>query len=323
MDKVSAKAAGPCCQRLWLATVQRFDARVAAATEVHTLSRPSPNRCTSLNNVTPSIAAIAAAAFGLPPDKVRVVSADTASGPYAGASGGSKVTYTVGAAVLRAAGAAREKLLAAASEELEIAPGDLEVVDGVVRAVGAPDRSITVEEIAQKALRFGGRYEPIEGHGGSAQVRGAPSVSAHLAHVRVDRDTGEVELLRMAIAQDVGRAINPALVEGQMRGGTTQGIGWALFEELAHDESGQLVSGPVSVREIVLRRPDQFPQALTTKLMMYALGRELEYFDMPQVRAVVRAAARDDYRFAAIVTAIVESDAFRMQAMPEAEPNEG
>jgi len=196
-----------------------------------------------MSGVSTGFAAIAAAAFGLPPEKVRVVSADTTSGPYAGASGGSKVTYTVGAAVLRAAGSAREKLLAAASEELEIAPGDLEVVDGVVRAVGAPDRSITVEEIASKALRFGGRYEPIEGHGGSAQVRGAPSVSAHLAHVRVDRDTGEVELLRMAIAQDVGRALNPALVEGQMRGGTTQGIGWALFEELTHDESGQLETG--------------------------------------------------------------------------------
>ena len=196
-----------------------------------------------MSGVSTGFAAIAAAAFGLPPEKVRVVSADTTSGPYAGASGGSKVTYTVGAAVLRAAGSAREKLLAAASEELEIAPGDLEVVDGVVRAVGAPDRSITVEEIAGKALRFGGRYEPIEGHGGSAQVRGAPSVSAHLAHVRVDRDTGEVELLRMAIAQDVGRALNPALVEGQMRGGTTQGIGWALFEELTHDETGQLETG--------------------------------------------------------------------------------
>ena len=196
-----------------------------------------------MSGVSTGFAAIAAAAFGLPPEKVRVVSADTTSGPYAGASGGSKVTYTVGAAVLRAADSAREKLLAAASEELEIAPGDLEVVDGVVRAVGAPDRSITVEEIAGKALRFGGRYEPIEGHGGSAQVRGAPSVSAHVAHVRVDRDTGEVELLRMAIAQDVGRALNPALVEGQMRGGTTQGIGWALFEELTHDETGQLETG--------------------------------------------------------------------------------
>jgi len=196
-----------------------------------------------MSGVDTGFAAIAAATFGLSPDKVSVVSADTATGPYAGASGGSKVTYTVGKAVLRAAEAAREKLLAAASQELEIAPDDLEVVDGVVRAVGAHDRSITVEEISSKALRFGGRYEPIEGHGGSAQTMGAPSVAAHLAHVRVDRETGEVELLRHVIAQDVGRALNPALVEGQMRGGTAQGIGWALFEELTHDEHGHLLTG--------------------------------------------------------------------------------
>jgi CO/xanthine dehydrogenase Mo-binding subunit len=196
-----------------------------------------------MSGVNTGFAAIAAEAFGLSPDQVRVVSADTMTGPYSGASGGSKVTYTVGKAVLRAAEAAREKLLVAASQELEIAPDDLEVVDGVVRAVGAPDRSITVEEIARKTLRFGGRYEPIEGHGGSAQTMGAPSSAAHLAHVRVDRETGEVELLGYAIAQDVGRALNPALVEGQMRGGVAQGIGWALYEELVHDESGQLLTG--------------------------------------------------------------------------------
>ena len=196
-----------------------------------------------MSGVNSGFAVIAAAAFGLSPEQVRVVSADTSSGPYAGGSGGSKVTYTVGAAVLRAAESARQKVLAAASQELEIAPDDLEVVDGVVRAVGAPDRSITVAEIAQKALRFGGRYEPIEGHGGSAQTSGAPSVAAHLSHVRVDRETGEVELLRHVIAQDVGRALNPALVEGQMRGGATQGMGWALFEQLDHDEDGRLLTG--------------------------------------------------------------------------------
>ena len=87
-----------------------------------------------MTGVNTGFATIAAAAFGLPPEKVHVVMADTSSGPYAGASGGSKVTYTVGKAVERAAEATREKLLAAASEELEIAPGDLEVVDGVVRA---------------------------------------------------------------------------------------------------------------------------------------------------------------------------------------------
>jgi len=214
-----------------------------------------------MSGASSGFAVIAAEAFGLSPDQVRIVTADTAAGPYAGGSGGSKVTYTVGTAVLRAAQAAREKLLAAASEELEIAPSDLEVVDGVVRAVGAPDRSITVEEISRLALRFGGRYEPIEGHGGSAQTMGAPSVAAHIAHVRVDRETGEVELLRHVIAQDVGRALNPALVEGQMRGGTTQGIGWALFEELAHDESGRLLTG--SFLDYALPVADRVPDIET------------------------------------------------------------
>ena len=195
-----------------------------------------------MSGVNTGFVTIAAEAFGLSPDSVRVVTADTSTGPYAGVSGGSKVTYTVGVAVQRAAEAAREKLLAAASQELEIAPDDLEVVEGVVRAVGAPDRSITVAEVSSLALRFGGTYEPIEGHGGSAQTLGAPAVAAHLAHVRVDRDTGEVTVLKYVLAQDVGRALNPALVEGQMRGGAAQAIGWALLEELVHDEDGRPVN---------------------------------------------------------------------------------
>ena len=88
------------------------------------------------------------------------------------------------------------------------------------------------------------------------------------------------------------------------------------IDATAELSSGEVVNGPVALRQVVLRQADQFPQALTTKLMMYALGRELEYFDMPQVRAVVRAAADDDYRFASIVTGIALSDAFRLQALP-------
>jgi hypothetical protein len=79
---------------------------------------------------------------------------------------------------------------------------------------------------------------------------------------------------------------------------------------------GAAVDGPVELRRALLARSDQFVQALTEKLMMYALGRELEYHDMPQVRAVVDAAAKEDYRLSAIVTGIVNSDAFRMQALP-------
>jgi CO/xanthine dehydrogenase Mo-binding subunit len=190
-----------------------------------------------------TFAAIAAEAFGLPLDRVRVVAADTASAPHAASAGGSKITYTVGRAVQKAAEEARDRLLQVASEELEIAPGDLETAEGDVRAVGAPDRSISIEALARKALAFGGSHEPVAGHAGVAQRAQAPGTAGHLAHVRVDRETGEVQLLRLAVAQDVGRALNPALVEGQMRGGTAQGVGWALYEELRHDEYGQLVTG--------------------------------------------------------------------------------
>ena len=78
---------------------------------------------------------------------------------------------------------------------------------------------------------------------------------------------------------------------------------------------GRSVDGPVALREALLERDDQFVQALTEKLMMYAIGRELEYYDMPQVRAVVRAAKAQDYRFSALVAGIVQSNAFRLQAV--------
>jgi hypothetical protein len=80
------------------------------------------------------------------------------------------------------------------------------------------------------------------------------------------------------------------------------------------------VNGPIALRNALLARPDQFPQAVTEKLMMYAIGRKLAYHDMTQVRAIVQAAAKHDYRFAEIVHGVVRSDAFREQAPPVA-PN--
>jgi hypothetical protein len=80
---------------------------------------------------------------------------------------------------------------------------------------------------------------------------------------------------------------------------------------------GTVVEGPADLRRALLRRPGQFVQALTKKLMMYALGREIEPSDMPQIRAIVRHAAKNDYRFSSLVAGIVSSDAFRMQAQEE------
>ena len=195
-----------------------------------------------MTGVETAFATIAAEAFGVDPARVRVVHADTASAPYAGTSGGSKVTYTVGRAVERAATEARERLLEVAAEELEIAPEDLEIVDGTVQPHGVPARAISIDELASKILTFGSPHPPVEGHGRVALSQ-APQSAAHLSHVRVDPDTGAVTVLGHVIAQDVGRALNPALVEGQMCGGTAQGLGWALLEELSHDGHGQLTTG--------------------------------------------------------------------------------
>jgi len=210
-----------------------------------------------MSGIENAFIAIAAATFGVAEDDVRVSFGDTASAPYGGVAGGSKITYTYGRAIERAAEQARERLLDVAASELEIAPEDLELADGEVRPVGAPGRGVAIAELAAKTYSFGSAYAPIEGHGGVAQVSRAPGAAAHVSHVRVDPDTGAVDVLAHVVAQDVGRALNPALVEGQLHGGTVQGIGWALLEELAHDEHGQLRGG--SFADYALPSSDRVP----------------------------------------------------------------
>jgi CO/xanthine dehydrogenase Mo-binding subunit len=187
--------------------------------------------------------AIAAEIFGIDPDLVRVVSGDTSFAPHAGASAGSMVTYILGNAVRAAAEDAKEQLLRVASSELEIDESDLELVDGEVRPVGVPQRGTSIASIAAKVTGFAGPAPPIEGHGTGLPPELSPSAAVAMVHVRVDPDTGRVEVLEYVAAQDVGRALNPDLCEGQMRGGAVQSIGYALHEQLVHDEEGQLTTG--------------------------------------------------------------------------------
>ena len=112
-------------------------------------------RMADISGVENALATIAAETFGVGEDAVRMSHGDTGSAPYGGVSGGSKITYTFGVAVEKAARQARERLLSVASTELEIAPEDLEIVEGEVRPVGAPGRAITLQEIASKTLTFG------------------------------------------------------------------------------------------------------------------------------------------------------------------------
>ncbi len=179
----------------------------------------------------------------MPLDRIRVVSADSDSAPAAGMSGGSKITYTVGAALKQAAEDARRQLILLAASRLEAAPADLEIVDGKAQVRGAPARAVAVAELARLTSGFGAANPPIFGVASEAITQRAPAFGAHAARVQVDPESGRTRVLEYAVAQDVGRAINPAAVRAQIHGGVAQGIGWALLERMDFDESGGLGTG--------------------------------------------------------------------------------
>ncbi len=185
---------------------------------------------------------IAAAELGLPLESITVQTADTDSAPFAGTSAGSKVIYTIGSAVQAAAADARRQILEIASHELEAAPDDLEIHGTGVRVKGAPTRSISLAQIGNLSTRFGGKYEPVFGRGSVNVTQQAPGFSGQLAEVEVDPQTGNVTLRRYVCFQDVGKAINPTLVEGQMQGGSAQGIGIGLSEQLVYNADGRLLN---------------------------------------------------------------------------------
>ena len=214
-----------------------------------------------MSGTNTTLAQIAAEVFGAPVERVQVVNADTDSAPYAGASGGSKIIYTVGAAVQRAVEDARRQLLAIAGDHLEAAVHDLEIVDQQVRVRGVPDRSIAVAKLAEMSMEFGGKYEPIFGRGASATVARAPGFAAHLAEVEVDTETGRARVVGHVVAQDVGRALNPAAIEGQIQGAVAQGVGWALLERMAYDDHGRLRSA--TLMDYGLAASDQVPPVET------------------------------------------------------------
>jgi CO/xanthine dehydrogenase Mo-binding subunit len=204
---------------------------------------------------------IAAEAMGVAPDLVRVEARDTRTAPPAGLSGGSMVTYCLGSAVKAAALSAREQLLDMAAGELEIAAGDLEVVDGAVRPVGSPAQAIAITSLVAKASGLGNGCLPIEGHGAGHPPELAPSAAAALAHIAVDRETGQVSLIDYVAVQDVGRVLNPALCEGQMRGGAAQAIGMALFEGMEYSDDGELLTG--SFLTYAMPRSERLPDMET------------------------------------------------------------
>src|SRR5262252_6186219 len=155
---------------------------------------------------------------------------------------GTKTTYTVGVAVIQAAEIARKQTLEIAAKELEASVHDLEIEDGKVIVRGVPDKGVTLASIGKKGNLYMSKVEPVIGTSHPAFSVQAPAFCAQLARIEVDPDTGEVTLHNFVVAQDVGKAINPAQIEGQMQGGAVQSLGMALTEALMYDDKAQLTN---------------------------------------------------------------------------------
>jgi len=184
-------------------------------------------------------AMIAAEVLGADIKDVRPVVADTDSIGHTDVTGGSRTCFTTGWAVHDAAQDALRQLKERAAKLWEMKPEEVLFENGkfVPSQPSEKAKPMTLKEIAGRLGRTGG---PVVGRATVNPRTVGPAFATTVVDVEVDPDTGKVQVLRATIAQDVGKAIHPAYVEGQMQGGTVQGIGWALNEEYFYDGKGVL-----------------------------------------------------------------------------------
>ena len=195
-----------------------------------------------------SLCQIAAEVLGTPLDGISIYIGDSALNPPAGGTFATRQLYMSGNAVLAAARELRDRIAPVAAELLGVPAGDLVFADGAVRPAGPPPGgvSLTLAELAAACEQRGvhtahlsiwraeaGSFDPRTGQGDSFPDY---TYGTHAAEVEVDVETGEVTVLRYAACHDVGRAINPMRVEGQIQGGAMQGLGYALTEDLGIED---------------------------------------------------------------------------------------
>jgi CO/xanthine dehydrogenase Mo-binding subunit len=168
------------------------------------------------------------------PREIAITVGDTDTAPYADLSGGSRITYTMSAAAHQACQDVIAQLKERAAEKLKVTAAEIEYGEKRLWVKNDPQKAVTLKDLARESVALG--KGPIVGKGSTTRMQPAPAYAAHVADVEVDPDTGKVKILRYTCFQDVGRAINPAQVEGQLQGGAVQGIGWALNEEYVFDK---------------------------------------------------------------------------------------
>ena len=199
-----------------------------------------------------TLAQIAADALGVPLDHVRVVHGDTSITPLnLAGTGGSRAGTWASGSVMMATKRVREKALAVASAMLEIDAADLDIVDGMVTPRGVPSEPTPLAQVANTAY-LAQRTLPadVDPHLAATETFTAEGISGsgwsggtHVCLVEVDLETGGVRILRYLVAEDAGQIINPAIVDGQIRGGVAQGIAGVLYERAAYDADGQFLAG--------------------------------------------------------------------------------
>jgi xanthine dehydrogenase molybdenum-binding subunit len=183
-------------------------------------------------------AMVAAEELGIPVEQVRPTVADTDSIGHTDVTGGSRVAMATGLAVYEAAQDVKRQLCERAARMWRIALGEVSFEDGSLISVKGDQKPLTLREVAVQFARTGG---PVLGRATvNAQAATGPTFAGLIVDVEVDVETGKVDVVRATALQDAGKAIHPAYVEGQMQGGTAQGIGWALNEEYIYDAEGTL-----------------------------------------------------------------------------------
>ena len=196
---------------------------------------------------------IAAEALGIATDDVHVVSADTDATPMDTGAIASRTTYVTGNAVRLAAEKARDILFEAAAPMLGVRPDQLEARDRKIQIKGFPQRNLPVSRVAHHSQVVKGEppigsasWNPhtvaMDPETGQGKPFNTYVYATQIAEVDVDDETGEVEVLRIVAAHDCGTAINPMLVEGQVEGGISMGVGFALQEEILFDANGRQVN---------------------------------------------------------------------------------
>jgi CO/xanthine dehydrogenase Mo-binding subunit len=187
-----------------------------------------------------SLALMAAEELGVDYDKVRPVIADTASIGFNFVTGGSRVTFATGLAVVNSVRDLIRELKVRAAKIWKVDPEAVIWENGMAKPAGSNVGEFEPLSIAQLAAQAGRTGGPINGHAQLNVTGAGPGFGVHVVDLSVDRDTGCVTIGRYTAAQDVGTAIHPSYVEGQLQGGAVQGIGWALNEEYIYNAKGRL-----------------------------------------------------------------------------------